>query len=245
VRGLLTFLAGALFGAAVVWIATRPLPVAPSQRAPVASQEAPAPEPASPSASPSISPPPPSTVASTEPIAVASPETPTPPTFTSPESADEPLLIPVEGVEAAQLADTFDQARAQGRRHDAIDIMAPRGTRVLAAADGTVVKLFTSVRGGLTVYMFDPGATVEYYYAHLDHYAPGLLEGQPLRRGDLIGFVGSTGDADPSAPHLHFEIALLGPEKSWWKATDLNPYPILAGKQTLREAIAGAGLSRR
>ena len=94
----------------------------------------------------------------------------------------QPLLIPVEGVHANQLTDTFGDARAAGRRHDAIDIMAPRGTRVIASADATVVKLFTSVRGGLTVYAFDPTATIEYYYAHLDRYAPGLAEGMLLRR---------------------------------------------------------------
>jgi peptidoglycan LD-endopeptidase LytH len=147
------------------------------------------------------------------------------------------LLIPVEGVHANQLTDTFDDARAAGRRHDAIDIMAPKGTRVLAAADGTVVKLFTSVRGGLTIYEFDPTRTIEYYYAHLDHYAPSLVEGMTLKRGDPIGFVGSSGDADPAAPHLHFEIAVLGPEKKWWQATDINPYLVLTARQTLADAV--------
>ncbi len=149
-------------------------------------------------------------------------------------------MIPVEGVRANQLTDTFDDARAAGRRHDAIDIMAPNGTRVLAAADGKLVKLFTSVRGGLTVYEFDPSETYTYYYAHLDSYAPGLVEGMQLKRGDLIGFVGSTGDANPAAPHLHFEITLLGPEKHWWAGTSLNPYPILSGRQTMAAAAQAA-----
>lgn len=157
--------------------------------------------------------------------------------------ATQPLLIPVEGVPADQLTDTFDNARAAGRRHDAIDIMAPKGTRVLAAADGSVAKLFTSARGGLTVYEFDPGGTVEYYYAHLAAYAPGLTEGSKLHRGDLVGFVGSTGDASPGAPHLHFEIAVLGPEKHWWQATDINPYPVLSGQQTLATAVGAANAS--
>ena len=157
--------------------------------------------------------------------------------------ATQPLLIPVAGVPADQLSDTFDNARAAGRRHDAIDIMAPRGTRVLAAGDGSVVKLFTSARGGLTVYEFNPDATVEYYYAHLDSYAPGLSEGAKLHRGDAIGFVGSTGDANPDAPHLHFEIAVLGQEKHWWQATDINPYPVLSGKQTLATAVRSANTS--
>lgn len=141
-----------------------------------------------------------------------------------PPSAVTGLLIPVVGVMSAQLTDTFTQARAQGRTHDAIDIMASRGTPVVAANDGRVVKLFTSVRGGLTVYQFDSQDRVIYYYAHLDRYAPALAEGQVLHRGDSIGFVGSTGDASADAPHLHFEIELLGPKKQWWHGTSINPF---------------------
>ena len=136
------------------------------------------------------------------------------------------LLIPVEGVAAASLRATFDERRGAGR-HEAIDIMAPRGTPVRAVGDGKLVKLFTSVRGGLTVYQFDPQANHAYYYAHLDAYAPGLKEGMPLKRGDAIGSVGSTGDAAPNAPHLHFAIFRLGPEKQWWKGTPIDPYPLL------------------
>ncbi|GAA0889161.1 M23 family metallopeptidase [Rhodanobacter soli] len=140
------------------------------------------------------------------------------------------LLIPVAGVAPADLADTFTQARGEGRVHDAIDIMAPRGTPVVAVNDGRVVKLFTSKPGGLTVYQFDPQQQVVYYYAHLDGYAPGLAEGQLLHRGDLLGFVGSTGNASADAPHLHFEVQLLGPEKQWWHATSINPYGRFAGQ---------------
>lgn len=140
------------------------------------------------------------------------------------------LLIPVAGVKASALSDTFTDARSEGRVHDAIDIMAPRGTPVLAATDGKVVKLFDSKRGGLTVYQFDPGETYAYYYAHLDSYAPGVIEGRPLKRGDLVGYVGSTGNASPDAPHLHFAIFVLGPEKNWWQGTAINPYPLLHGK---------------
>lgn len=141
-----------------------------------------------------------------------------------PPSTVTDLLLPVVGVKTTQLTDTFTQARNQGRTHDAIDIMAARGTPVVAANDGHVVKLFTSVRGGLTVYEFDPQDRVIYYYAHLDRYAPGLAEGQVLHRGDPIGFVGSTGDASPEAPHLHFEIEMLGPKKQWWHGTSINPF---------------------
>ena len=146
-------------------------------------------------------------------------------------SAVDGLMIPVVGVQPADLTDTFTDARSQGRVHDAIDIMAARGTPVVATNDGRVVKLFTSERGGLTVYQFDPQDEVVYYYAHLDSYAPGLAEGQVLRRGDPIGVVGSTGNASADAPHLHFEIEVLGPEKQWWHATSINPYGRFSGQQ--------------
>jgi murein DD-endopeptidase MepM/ murein hydrolase activator NlpD len=137
------------------------------------------------------------------------------------------LLIPVEGVKASGLQNTFDDARAIGRRHEAIDIMAPRGTEVHAADDGTIAKLFTSKDGGLTIYQFDPTQTFSYYYAHLDRYAPGLSEQQPVRRGQLLGYVGSTGNASASAPHLHFAVARLDTDHAWWKGDPINPYPLL------------------
>ena len=143
------------------------------------------------------------------------------------------LRIPVQGVAPDQLQDTFTGARSQGRLHDAIDILAPAGTPVLAVADGTVEKLFDSTRGGLTVYQFEPLGKYCYYYAHLQRYADGLTEKQPIRRGQVIGYVGSTGNADPATPHLHFEIHRLGPERHWWQGEALNPYPVLRGVQTL------------
>ncbi len=151
------------------------------------------------------------------------------PTAAPASAPPDALLIPVAGITAGQLTDTFNDMRGGGtRRHEATDIMASRGTPVLAASDGKVAKLFTSVPGGLTIYEFDPTTTYAYYYAHLDHYAPDLSEGKLLRRGDVIGYVGSTGDASPDAPHLHFAIVQLGPEKQWWKGTAINPYPLLA-----------------
>ncbi|MCP3042700.1 M23 family metallopeptidase [Xanthomonas euvesicatoria] len=144
------------------------------------------------------------------------------------------LLIPVEGIGASQLQDTFTDARSEGRVHDAIDILAPTGTPVVAVADGTVEKLFTSERGGLTIYQFEPGGKYCYYYAHLERYADGLAEKQSIKRGQVIGYVGSTGNANPAAPHLHFEIHRSGPEKQWWKGEALNPYPVLHGDQPLQ-----------
>jgi murein DD-endopeptidase MepM/ murein hydrolase activator NlpD len=105
--------------------------------------------------------------------------------------------------------------------------MAPRRTPVVAAQDGRIVKLFTSKAGGLTIYQFDPSGTFSYYYAHLDGYAPGLHEGQTVQRGELIAYVGSTGNASADAPHLHFAIFVLGPRKEWWKGTPVNPLPFL------------------
>ena len=124
-------------------------------------------------------------------------------------------------------------SRGSGRAHDAIDIIAERGTTVVAVDDGRVVKLFNSVPGGLTVYQFDPTEKYAYYYAHLDRYASGLAEGRLLKRGDVIGYVGSTGNASSTAPHLHFAIHVLGPEKRWWEGTAINPYPFLAGERSI------------
>jgi murein DD-endopeptidase MepM/ murein hydrolase activator NlpD len=136
------------------------------------------------------------------------------------------LTLPVEGVAAADLVSSFDQGRSD-HRHEALDILAPRGTRVLAVEDGVIAKLFWSVAGGRTIYQFDPSGRVAYYYAHLDGYADGLTEGRAVRRGDTLGFVGSSGNADAAAPHLHFAIFALTPERQWWKGTAIDPFPIL------------------
>lgn len=134
------------------------------------------------------------------------------------------LTLPVQGVNAAQLSDTYTQARAAGAPHEALDIMSARGTPVLAVEDGKVAKLFLSKPGGITIYQFDPGSQYAYYYAHLDRYAEGITEGASLRKGQVIGYVGSTGNASPDAPHLHFAIFKLGPERQWWRGAPLNPY---------------------
>ena len=138
------------------------------------------------------------------------------------------LEIPVDGVSRDQLRDSFDERRGGGlRRHEAIDIMAPRGTPVRAVEGGRVAKLFRSVQGGLTVYLFDPAERFCYYYAHLDRYAAGLHEGQQVQRGELVGYVGSTGNASADAPHLHFAVFHLGDEPKWWQGTPINPHSVL------------------
>jgi peptidoglycan LD-endopeptidase LytH len=142
------------------------------------------------------------------------------------------VAIPVVGVKPEQLVDTFDAARSAGRHHDAIDIMAAEGTPVIAAADGTIEKLFYSNGGGgITIYERSPDQKWMYYYAHLQGYAPGLTEGEQVKRGQVIARVDHTGDAVASAPHLHFAINTMAPGQRWWQGTAINPYPVLAGKR--------------
>jgi murein DD-endopeptidase MepM/ murein hydrolase activator NlpD len=142
--------------------------------------------------------------------------------------ASRNLGLPLPNLKRAAIPrDTFGERRANGKRHEATDIMAPRGTPVLAIGDGTVTKLFYSRFGGNTVYEFDPTQTYCYYYAHLDRYAAGTREGMSVHKGDVLAYVGSTGDASPDAPHLHLAIFRLNPGKLWWEGTAINPYPLL------------------
>ena len=141
------------------------------------------------------------------------------------------LLMPV-ALADAELRDSFEEARGK-RRHQAIDIMAPRGTPVVAVDDGSVAKVYRHALGGLSVYQYDPAQRHAYYYAHLDRFAPGLKAGMELKRGDLIGYVGTSGNATPTAPHLHFAIYRLGPEKQWWRGSALNPYSYLQGGSSM------------
>ena len=143
------------------------------------------------------------------------------------------LVIPVAGVRPDQLVDTFADARGH-RTHGALDIMAPRGTRVVAAAPGTVEKVFESEAGGHTIYIRSDGGRWMQYYAHLDRYAEGLGEGMHIARGQIIGAVGSTGNANPEGPHLHFEIKRMEPGEKWYQGRGINPYPLLARSPAAR-----------
>lgn len=140
------------------------------------------------------------------------------------------LVIPVAGTKAEKLIDSFDDRRGGTRRHEALDIMAPRGTPVLSADAGTVLKLHNSAAGGLTIYVADPSQRFIMLYAHLDRYRTGIAEGMSVRKGEVLGYVGSTGNASPGAPHLHFAIARLDNPKEWWKGTPLNPFLVWRGK---------------
>ena len=140
------------------------------------------------------------------------------------------LIIPVAGVRPEQLLDTFSDARSEGRSHDAIDIMAPAETPVIAAADGKILKLFQSERGGTTIYQLSSNQELVFYYAHLSHYADGLAEGNIVRQGEVIAYVGDTGNAGAGNYHLHFSIAAVSDPKRYWEGTNINPYPLLRNR---------------
>jgi murein DD-endopeptidase MepM/ murein hydrolase activator NlpD len=140
--------------------------------------------------------------------------------------ADRDLVVPVEGVKPDQLVRSFAQTRGE-RQHEAIDILAPRNTPVVAIEGGKVARLFFSKAGGITVYQFDPTEQYCYYYAHLERYAEGLVEGQELRKGQVIGYVGTSGNAPKDTPHLHFAIFRLTEAKRWWEGTPIDPYDVL------------------
>jgi murein DD-endopeptidase MepM/ murein hydrolase activator NlpD len=137
------------------------------------------------------------------------------------------LIIPVAGVKPEQLLDTFTDARSEGRSHDAIDIPAPAGTPVLAVSEGEIIKLFQSDRGGTTIYQLNPDKKLVFYYAHLQRYADGIAAGKYVRQGEVIGYVGDTGNAGAGNYHLHFSIAALADPKRYWEGTNINPYPLL------------------
>ena len=138
------------------------------------------------------------------------------------------LRIPIDGADVERLKGMFAEPRdAGGRAHEAVDILAPRNTPVHAVEDGTIAKLFYSKAGGITIYQFDTTQRFCYYYAHLQRYTPDLKEGQRVSRGDVIGFVGTSGNAPANTPHLHFAIFELGPDHRWWEGRPIDPYPVL------------------
>ena len=137
------------------------------------------------------------------------------------------LTLPVQGIKRDDLRDTFNEMRGATRRHEALDVLAPRNTPVLAVEDGKIAKLFLSEAGGITLYQFDPSQSYAYYYAHLERYADGLKEGAEVKRGQVLGYVGTTGNAPRDTPHLHFAIFKLGDDKRWWQGTAIDPYSVL------------------
>jgi murein DD-endopeptidase MepM/ murein hydrolase activator NlpD len=192
--------------------------------APVAEHSLPVPAP-EPSVESTIEPTPQSTAAEQTPPQ----PTPTPQVSQAAPTESSSLLIPVAGVRPEQLRDTFRDARSEGRVHDAIDIAAPKGTPVVAATDGRIIKLFQSVPGGTTIYQLGTDNKTIYYYAHLERYADGLSEGHVARRGEVIAYVGDTGNAGAGNYHLHFSVSIVSDPKRYWQGTNVNPYPLLRG----------------
>jgi murein DD-endopeptidase MepM/ murein hydrolase activator NlpD len=243
-KWLLTLIIGALLGAAGLFVYLRQVPheapvttvvVPTTSEAPVAVAPAAPPAPSSTTIDPAL---PPAPVVPADLDQIDLPVKPGAEDKSPSAAASAPaagttvnggvkLMVPVEGIKYARLSDNFNQPRGSERHHEALDIMAPKGAKVFAVADGKLVKLFNSKPGGLTIYQFDPTDTYAYYYAHLDRYAEGVKEGMMLKRGDLIGYVGVTGNSDPKAPHLHFAVVELTPAKQWWKGTAVNPYPLM------------------
>jgi murein DD-endopeptidase MepM/ murein hydrolase activator NlpD len=153
------------------------------------------------------------------------------------------LTIPVRGIRPEQLRDSYHAPRGGSRVHHAIDIMAPGGTPVVAAADGTILKLRSGGNGGITIYQLDPDGRTLYYYAHLQRYAAGIREGLPVWRGQVIAYVGDTGNAGAGNHHLHFSVGVLTNPRRWWESENVNPYPLLAGEVARRggPALGGGG----
>jgi murein DD-endopeptidase MepM/ murein hydrolase activator NlpD len=202
------------------------------------------PKPATPVASEATIGPPPDAVATAGPIHPPSSATGSAPTSTPSASSPTPLApltaappapvatsgraklrLPIDGVDVESMKGGFAESRT-GHPHEAIDILAPRNTPVHAVQDGTVAKLFVSKAGGNTIYQFDPAGRLCYYYAHLQRYADGLHEGDAIKQGQVIGYVGTSGNAPPGTPHLHFAVFELGPERQWWKGKAIDPYVV-------------------
>ena len=168
-----------------------------------------------------------------EPPAVTAPDEP--PALAVPSIGADPievlkdrhLELPVKGAVPEDIHDMFNEARGGGRRHEAIDMLAPRNTPVVAVEAGTIARLFFSKAGGITVYQADPTNTYIYYYAHLEKYADGLKEGDRIKRGQLLGYVGTSGNAPPGTPHLHFAIFKMTDDKRWWQGTPIDPFHVL------------------
>ena len=137
------------------------------------------------------------------------------------------LKSPIQGFDLQKIKGSFSEMRG-GEEHHAADFVAPRNTPVVAVNDGKIAKLFLSKPGGITIYQFDPTEKFVFYYAHLEKYADGMTDGKSVKRGDVIGYVGTSGNAPPNTPHLHFSIGVMDKNKKWWEAVELDPYPILS-----------------
>jgi peptidoglycan LD-endopeptidase LytH len=156
-------------------------------------------------------------------------DTPTVPIPTTGHISAPPLRMPLDHMDVETMKGGFQEHRGS-RPHEAADLLAPRNTPVHAVEGGTIAKLFVSKAGGFTIYQFDPAGQLCYYYAHLDHYADGLHEGQTVSAGEVIGYVGTTGNAPPNTPHLHFAVFELNDDRQWWKGRAVDPYPLFKSR---------------
>lgn len=212
------FASAALTLSVVMWMVSRSATPAPS---PTATRSLPA------SPSPNLTPTPVAGV----PPPQEEPNSATALTPSPPPDGSFKLIIPVAGIKPGQLRDTFNEARSEGRNHNAQDIMAPRGAQVLAATNGRIVKLFNSVRGGIAIYQLGSDEKTVLYYAHLERYADGLSEGRVANQGEVIGYVGDTGNAGTGNYHLHFAMWTVADPKRYWDGVNINPYPLLRQAQ--------------
>jgi murein DD-endopeptidase MepM/ murein hydrolase activator NlpD len=153
------------------------------------------------------------------------------PIATSGDRSNGRLRLPIDGVDVESLKGGFAETRGSNRPHEAVDILAPRNTPIHAVEDGKIAKLFTSKAGGLTIYQFDPQERRCYYYAHLERYADRIAEGQTVSQGDVIGYVGTSGNAPANTPHLHFAVFELNADKHWWQGTPIDPYRVFRDRE--------------
>jgi len=167
----------------------------------------------------------PSVVTPLAPLSAASPAAPIATTGTKPSR----LRVPIDGMDVDSMKGGFAERRS-GHTHEAVDVLAPRNTPIHAVEDGEIAKLFVSKAGGNTIYQFDPSQKLVYYYAHLERYATGIAEGQQIKKGQIIGYVGTSGNAPPNTPHLHFAVFELGADRRWWQGRPLDPYLVFRGK---------------
>ena len=216
------FFAGAIAMGTAVWGLSRAGPTAEPDTPPTDRVLAAEPR----SAPPRLLPSPPSSPPASEPPVTSSSAPSIIQADPIPELRDRHLGLPVLGAVRQELRDSFSETRRSTHSHEAIDIMAPRNTPVVAVEDGTIARLFDSKAGGTTVYQFDPGARYAYYYAHLERYADGLREGNRVQRGQVLGYVGTSGNAPANTPHLHFAIFRLTEAKQWWHGTPIDPYAV-------------------
>ena len=147
---------------------------------------------------------------------------------------DHPLMVPVDGVSPRDLRDSFNDPRGDGRTHRALDILAPRGTAVVAAIDGEIFRLRQGGAGGIAAYLVDDSRRYVYYYAHLEHYSDVITEGLKVKQGSVIGYVGTSGNAPPNTPHLHFQVMRLAPDqRDWWNGTPVDVRSLMTRKGTV------------